>query len=597
MAALPFSFKAFIRLLASLRSGSRLQVGFAKPFPMTGVTSPRQTCIEICLLARRMGLRCHQVTPPRACSGIAGRRLVPILRFSRLTVPFTMSNRLRSSLVAACLLAGLCQLVGDTDTPPPSNPAAPSAAPSAPAGAPLTLEECVRRALQHGFDIEIQHYNESMAKDSIDVARGSFSPTLSLNGTQSHSDTAPVGTIAGTKSDARDARLGVTELLKTGTSVSVSTDLARSASNPASLISFYNPVYNSDLTVTVTQPLLRGAGTAVTTAALDQARIGFTRAGFDYRAKALDIVQQTETDYYALVYAREQLRVYHVSLDLANRLLEEAQAKKTVGTATNIDVLQALVGVATARSNVLTAEKSVKDSSDALLALIGRFELDTALGDAKFEDFTGELPVIESSYQLALHHQPDYISAKMQLDQMQLDILVTKNALKPTVNLEGVLGFNGARGNTADAYDSLANHDNNSWELDLTVSYPWGRISDKARYRQSLSTYNQQALTVRQLEQSILVQVRSAVRAVETNAEKVKIAALAAEFSTREYDLENARFTAGLATSRDVLQAQSDLQTARVAELEARITLQTSISALHRVEGSSLDRYHLAAPE
>ena len=136
----------------------------------------------------------------------------------------------------------------------------------------------------------------------------------------------------------------------------------------------------------------------------------------------LNIVQQTEGAYYNLVYAREQLHVFKVSLDLANQLLEEAQEKKVVGTATDIDVLQAQVGVANARSNVLSAEKSVKDSADALLALIGRFELDAPLGTTKFEDFSGQLPVIESSYELALHNQPDYISAKMQLDQIKLDL-------------------------------------------------------------------------------------------------------------------------------------------------------------------------------
>jgi len=514
-----------------------------------------------------------------------------------------MSHRTSFSLVTACLLAGLSLPAGAQEASPAAVPAAvpaaatASAAATAPAAAPLTLEECVQRALQRGFDVEIQHYNATYARDTVDVARGGFDPTISLNGSQSHSNAGPVGAALGVRSDARDARLAATQLFKTGTTVNVSTDLGRSATNPASFTSFYNPVYNSDLTVTVTQPLLRGAGTTVTTAVLNRARIGLTRAGFDFQARALDVIQRTEAAYYNLVYAREQLLVFRVSLDLANRLLDEAQAKKSVGTATDIDVLQAQVGEANARSNVISGEKSVKDTADALLALIGRFELDQPLGDTKFEEFTGQLPVIDSSYQLALHHQPDYISAKMQLDQMQLDLAVAKNGLKPTVNVDGVLGFNGRRGSAFDAFNSTAGRDNNSWEVDLTVSYPWGRVSDKARYRQSLGLLSQQTLTIRQLEQSILVQVRSAVRAVETNSEKVKIAALAAEFSAKQYDLENARFAAGLATSRDVLQTQSDWQNARVAELQARITLQNSISALHRLEGSSLERYHLALPE
>ena len=501
-----------------------------------------------------------------------------------------MLNRLRSSLAAASLLAGLCVPASAQETPPP-------AADAAAVTAPLTLEDCIKRALQNGFAIEIQRYNSSMAGDSVDIARGSFFPLLSLTGSQSHSNTGPVPGIPGSKEDARSFRLGVIELLQTGTTVNLSTDLNRSYSSPAAFTSFYNPVYNSDFTVAVTQPLLRGAGIAVTTATLNRARIGFTRAGFDFKARTLDIIQQTEGAYFSLVYAREQLSVFRVSLTLANRLLEEAQAKKTVGTATAIDVLQAQVGEANARSNVLSGEKSVQDSSDALLALIGRFELDAPLGVAKFDDFTGQLPVTASSYQLALHNQPDYISAKMQLDQFKLDLSVAKDALKPTLNVDGALGLNGNRGSSYAAYNSAVNRDNNSWQLGVTLSYPLGRVSDKARYRQSLSLLDQQTLTVRQLEQSILVQVRSAVRAVETNSEKVKIAALAAEYSGKQYDLESARFAAGLATSRDVLQTQSDLENARVAELQARITLQNSISALHRLEGSSLERYQIALSE
>jgi outer membrane protein TolC len=507
-----------------------------------------------------------------------------------------MLHRLCSFLAAGFLVSFALPAVAQ-DAPPAAAATPAAAAPAAPAPAPLALEDCIQRALQHGFDLEIQRYNPAIAKDSVDVARGAFIPTLSLTGSQSHSNTGPIGGAPGAKSDARLINLGITELLQTGTSVNVSTSFDRSENHPASFTSFYNPAYTSDVTVAVTQPLLRGFGTAVTTATLNRARIGFVRAGFDFKARALDIVEQTEGAYYNLVYAREQLSVFQFSLDLAQKLLDEAQVKKTVGTATDIDVLQAQVGVATARSNVLSAEKSVKDSSDALLALIGRFELDTPLGAAKFDDFNGQLPVIESSFQLAMRNQPDYISAKMQLDQLKLDLSVAKDALKPTLDLNGALGFNGTKGSGYDAFSSAANRDNNSWQVGFTMSYPWGQVSDRARYRQSLATLNQQTLTVRQMEQSILVQVRSAVRSVETNSEKVKIAALAAEYSSRQYELERARFDAGLATSREVLQTQADLENARVAELQARVTLQNSISALHRLEGSSLDRYHITLPE
>ena len=122
---------------------------------------------------------------------------------------------------------------------------------------------------------------------------------------------------------------------------------------------------------------------------------------------------------------------------------------------------------------------------------------------------------------------------------------------------------------------------------------PWGFRGDKAGYRQSLATLNREEARLHQIEQSIEVQVRSAVRSVETNLESVKIAS---ELSQKQYELEKARFDAGLSTSRRVLEAQNDLETNRVNELQARVTLHSAIAALHRIEGSSLQRYSVNLP-
>jgi len=92
------------------------------------------------------------------------------------------------------------------------------------------------------------------------------------------------------------------------------------------------------------------------------------------------------------------------------------------------------------------------------------------------------------------------------------------------------------------------------------------------------------------------LQVRSAIRAVETNVESVKIAHQARTLSDRQYVLEKERFNAGLSTSYRVLQAQNDLENARVAELQSNVSLHNSLSALRRIEGSSLQRYGVVLP-
>jgi outer membrane protein TolC len=132
--------------------------------------------------------------------------------------------------------------------------------------------------------------------------------------------------------------------------------------------------------------------------------------------------------------------------------------------------------------------------------------------------------------------------------------------------------------------------------VDFAFNYPWGQASDKARYRQSLATLNREQVRLKQIEQNIELQVRSAVRSVETNLESVKIATLAARLSERQYELEKAKFDAGQSTSRRVLQAQEDLEAARISELQAKVSQQNAITALHRIEGSSLQRYAVTLP-
>jgi outer membrane protein TolC len=197
---------------------------------------------------------------------------------------------------------------------------------------------------------------------------------------------------------------------------------------------------------------------------------------------------------------------------------------------------------------------------------------------------------------MAKQNQPDFLSSIEAINQFKLDLLVTRDATKPDLAVGAALGLNGRNGSGTDAFGDALEQQNHSWQVDFSFSYPWGQKADKARYRQSLATLSREEVRLRQIEQTIEVQVRSAVRSVETNVESVKLATLASSLSLKQYELEKARFDAGLSTSYRVLQAQTDLDTARVNELQAKVTLHNALAALHRIEGSSLQRYSITLP-
>lgn len=498
----------------------------------------------------------------------------------------TMINRRFPALSLTALLA--CSTTLAQDSAPATGPAAPE----------LTLAQCITRALQKNFDLEIGRYNPVIAQNAIEAAKAGLDPTVTLTSTRSFSQqAASISSLDGSPSPTSDntnARLGVSEKIATGATVSLSTQLNRSATN--SSFTTLNPAYNSAATVSISQPLLRGFGREVTKAGIHRAEIGLQRANLDFKAQALIVIQDTENAYYNLAFAREQLAVRNISLQLANRLFSEAKTRRETGVATDLDVLSAEVGVANARRNVILAGQTVKDRQDALLALIGQGELDDKVGAVRFPAVESAAPDFASSFLAATQNQPAYLSAQAAIEQYRIDLRLAKNAKLPTLNLGGAYGLAGRKGSAGAAYDQLPDRDGYNWQFDLSLSVPLGFRGDKAAYRQSLATLSREETRLRQMEQTIKVQVRSAVRSVDANMESVKIATLSSQLSQKQYELEKARFDAGLSTSYRVLQAQTDLDNARVNELQARVALNSAISALHRIEGSSLQRYAVTLP-
>ena len=144
---------------------------------------------------------------------------------------------------------------------------------------------------------------------------------------------------------------------------------------------------------------------------------------------------------------------------------------------------------------------------------------------------------------------------------------------------------------------NLPNEHGNNWSIGLNYVLPWGRRADNARYRQAANTVTSQKIRLEQLEQQLLVNVRTLVRAVETNLTAAEISAKATELASRQYDQQKARYDAGLSTSRVLLQFQDDLENARFQQLGAQLQLRQAVAELRRLEGTSLERFRVRLPE
>ncbi|BET69573.1 AdeC/AdeK/OprM family multidrug efflux complex outer membrane factor [Opitutales bacterium ASA1] len=454
---------------------------------------------------------------------------------------------------------------------------------------PISLEQAVRRALEDNLALAAERFTRDTAREALVVAEAAYDPTLSLTARKTVREEAnPASELSATSSDTERVSLSASQRIDTGATVTLTGNNQRQETNR---FSTFNPQYDSDVSLRVVQPLTNGAGIAANRAARRRALLGVDRSDITFATRALDVIQSTELAFYDLAFARRQLEVQRTGLAAAQKFLEENEARQRAGLATELDVMQARVGVANRRSQILTAEQRVDNAVDSLLALLGVSEFQGSLEPQGIVFGQTAQVDLMASYQRAIEQDPEIRNANLLLRQLELDVRLARNQRLPRADLGGTLGYNGRNDEFYGAANNLIDGNSYNWQVDLTVTVPWGMREGRSRLRTALFTAEQQRARIRQLEQNLLVSVRSAVRAVETSTEAVAIAALSTELSAREYQLEKAKFDAGLSTSRLVVEAQQREDEARVQETQTRIQLKQNEARLQRVEGSALQRY------
>ncbi len=477
----------------------------------------------------------------------------------------------------------------------------------------VDLQKVVAVALGRNFTVRIQQYNVFEAVDAVDVQEAAFEPDFNFNANKqvAHQPANQVQTSASgsvnpgqgvspinyfttaTTTAVDTAAFTLNDTLVTGGTVTAGYTLVRSDYDP--VYTLPNPSFASTASIQITQPLLKGAGTDYNRAAIGIARLGVRISNLNFKSAILTMVLNVETTYYNLLYQREQYKVQEEELKQAQQLLDENTQKRQTGTLTDLDVMNARAGVASAQNQLILDIQAVHNSEDNLLQLLGDREFTSAVGEIQFPDLGEPEVSFARSYKLARDNGPDLAVAQATISQFKLTALKAKRDTLPELNVNGGLAYSSYAGSAGSSVTS--NWNGYNWNGGVTLNIPWGMRANRAQYNSAMAQVHSQEVAYDQADQNLIVSVRSDVRAVETSVQSVHSSAENTKFAQKAYELTKAQFDAGLATSYLVLQAQNTLETARVSELQAKVSLLLAIANLRFIEGSSLQLYRINLPE
>lgn len=487
-------------------------------------------------------------------------------------------------------------------------PAAPAA--SVPPGGTLqlSLDEAVARALENNVDIAVQRFNPELSAQNVRSAEGYYDPFLFATLNHSSADTKGTSAISGgqivnSKTNVWNFGLGLP--VKTGADLSVAFNNNKRDTN--NILSSFNPVFNSSISLSLTQPLLRDFKIDAPRQQLRVAKKSREITDVEFRQSIINTIATVKGYYYELLFAIDNLVAAQKNLDLAKKLLEENEIRVKVGTMAPLDVVTAQSEVAAREEGVIVAENSLAQAEDNLKSVIFP-QNDPAMWSTRIvpTDHPSAEPVpvdVEAAVRNALENRTDVVSARKSLERYDYSVQYTKNQMLPTVDLTASYGASGAGGTElirdppfggevvdtipggyGDALDQVFGRDYPTWSVGLQLSYAIPNRSQKAAAAAARINKDQALASFRRLELQVAAEVRTAARGVESGFKRVASTQAARRLAAERLDAEEKKFAAGMSTNFLVTQAQRDLAEQQVNELRALADYRKTIINFQRVQ-------------
>ena len=455
----------------------------------------------------------------------------------------------------------------------------------------LTVDDAVRMAVQQNLGLQAVTYNPAIAETDIRKARAIYDPTLSFlldhRGVNLQND--PASAVV-ERSRFFDANASFDQLLSTGATASAAFTNVMSRDNLGISAS---RIAQPELTLSLSQPLLKGFGKKVTERGITTADDAMDLSLADWNQKALDTAADARNRFLTLVKTRESLTTRKASLAVARRVHEENEARVKAGVLAAFELQDSELGILSREKDLLDAELAEKDAADQLRLTL-HLPPGTALEltDTPWTDVPD--PSEEAALGVALQRRPDLAKARTSLRTAEFNEEISRNFVLPALSLEGSAGVAGTATEYGNAIADLGAAKNQSWAVGLRFSVPLGNNSARADLASARLKTSQARVVVAVLEESAGLEIRTALRALETRRKQDQVARKGVSVAETRLASFLKRGKLGLATTKDVLDAEANLTQAREILSTARADFQSALTSLWKSTGELLDRHGVA---
>jgi outer membrane protein len=476
----------------------------------------------------------------------------------------------------------------------------------------LRLEEAVTLALEKNLDIQVAKLEPQSVDFLVAGFKNTYLPVLSSTVGQRENFQLPTRTLTGGNRVNQGTLTYNASISQTVPKWGGNYSLAwtNTKVNSSDILANFNPLFTTGLLASYTQPLLRGFKLDNVRQQLAVNLINREISEESARATVTQTVANVRNAYWDLVFAQSAVEVAVRATDLADKLVEDNQARVEVGTLAPLDIVQAQAEAATRRQNLAAAEAAAQTAEIALKRFLVSGTDDPlwrqTLRPVDLPSLQPPPADVEGAIRNALSQRTDVLNTRKNLDINDVNIRFFRDQTLPDLDLNASYGAQGIGGTFFrrsgsgiesqiigtepggffDALGVLRQRDYPNWNFSVTMSYPLLGSQAEAQVARARLQRNQSLTRLRALEVQIAAEVTNAALTVQSNLKRVEAATAARELALKRLEAEQSKFDVGMTTNFFVVQAQRDLRDAQNVELRALADYRKSLVNFERAQQS-----------
>src|SRR6266536_294633 len=520
----------------------------------------------------------------------------------------------------------------------------------------LSLNDAIRKALQNNNDIEVARDDVRYAEQQLRAYQGVYEPVFSItpqlikNVTPQQSSLCGSGSSGKTSTTIINLSPSITKMFETGGGT-YTLSFANSRTNTSNSFSLINPYYSSNLSLTITQPLLRNRSIDVNRHLIRVQKKHLEQTDSDFRQRTIAIISQVQAAYWNLVFALRNQQNQLDSLNLSRQNMRNIEAQISAGAKAPLDRAQVQTDIATREANLFVATQNVSVAENSLKQLMLRnttsAEWTAQITPTDSPAFDLSPVDLNAALDEALKSRPELRRLNLQKDINGIDIRYFRNQNLPQVDLVSTVATTGLAGSAASGVPAgtrvplisgnpatsssafllqqiqdiqtragfplavvpnvaasgpptkliggfgkdlgnLFSLSTHNITLGVSISFPFHNKTAQANLALARIQQEQTEASYRSQEQAVEMDVRNAAQAVATAQQRVVASRLARQSAEQQLEGEQKLYEVGRSTTFLLLQRQNELTTARTNELQAETDYNKALADLQRATASTL---------